>query len=194
MAEMTGAETARETSPGSANRDLIAELIRDVPDFPKPGVTFKDITPLLASPAGLAAAIEELVRITPPNIDVVLGMEARGFIFAAPVALALGAGFVPVRKPGKLPNDVYSESFSLEYGEETLTVHTDAVLPGARVLVIDDVLATGGTIGATANLVHRLGAELVAVAVLLELEFLGGRQTVRELGTDAVSSVISVVG
>lgn len=179
---------------GQANRELITELIRDVPDFPKPGVVFKDITPLLASPTGFAAAIEELVRIAPPDIDVVLGMEARGFIFAAPVALALGAGFVPVRKPGKLPSDVYSESFSLEYGEETLTVHTDAVLPGARVLVIDDVLATGGTIGATANLVHRLGAELVAVSVLIELEFLGGRQRVHEFGTDGVSCVISVAG
>ena len=183
-----------ETGQSEANRNLIVELIRDIPDFPKPGVTFKDITPLLASPAGFAAAIEELVRLAPPDIDVVLGMEARGFIFAAPVALALGAGFVPVRKPGKLPSEVYSESFSLEYGAETLTVHTDAVLPGARVLVIDDVLATGGTIGATANLVQRLGAELVSVSVLIELEFLGGRETVHQLGTEGVSSVISVAG
>ena len=127
-----------------ANRALIASLIRDIPDFPKPGVVFKDITPLLASAAGYRAAIAELAASAPSGIDVVVGMEARGFIFAGPVALELGAGFVPVRKPGKLPGDVYTQTFSLEYGDETLAVHTDAVMPGAKVLVIDDVLATGG--------------------------------------------------
>ena len=135
---------------------LITSLIRDVPDFPSPGVVFKDITPLLSSAQGLTAAVDDLVAAAPPAIDVVVGMEARGFIFAAPVALALGAGFVPVRKPGKLPGPTYSETFSLEYGQETLTVHRDAIRPGARVLVIDDVLATGGTIGATAGLGRAL--------------------------------------
>jgi adenine phosphoribosyltransferase len=172
------------------NQALVASLIRDVPDFPKPGVVFKDITPLLASPTGYRAAIDELVASAPPNIDVVVGMEARGFIFAAPVALALGAGFVPVRKPGKLPGDVYSQTFSLEYGDETLTVHSDAITEGARVLVIDDVLATGGTVGATAALISRLGAELVHVAVLIELSFLPGRAQLAKLGIEAPSAVL----
>lgn len=181
---MPGAEAGSE-------RQLIAERIRDVPDFPKPGVVFKDITPLLADPAAFAASISELVRISPADIDIVVGMEARGFIFGAPVALALGAGFVPVRKPGKLPGPTMQETFALEYGSETLTVHADAILPGARVLVIDDVLATGGTIAATAALVNRLGAELVHVSVLLELDFLHGRQRLAEAGIDAVSAVIT---
>ena len=175
-----------------ANKALISSLIRDIPDFPKPGVLFKDITPLLASAAGYRAAISELAASAPSGIDVVVGMEARGFIFAGPVALELGAGFVPVRKPGKLPGDVYTQTFSLEYGDETLAVHTDAILPGAKVLVIDDVLATGGTIGATAALVNRLGAELVAVSVLLELSFLGGREHLAGLGIDNTTAVITV--
>ncbi|PFG16739.1 adenine phosphoribosyltransferase [Propionicimonas paludicola] len=176
----------------AANKALISSLIRDIPDFPKPGVLFKDITPLLASAAGYRAAISELAASAPAGIDVVVGMEARGFIFAGPVALELGAGFVPVRKPGKLPGDVYTQTFSLEYGDETLAVHTDAILPGAKVLVIDDVLATGGTIGATAALVNRLGAELVAVSVLLELSFLGGREHLAGLGIDNTTAVITV--
>lgn len=174
------------------NQQLILDLITDIPDFPKPGVVFKDITPLLGSPAGFKAAIDELVALAPPRIDVVVGMEARGFILAAPVAVALGAGFVPVRKPGKLPGDVYAEQFALEYGHETLQVKTDAVLPGARVLVVDDVLATGGTVGATAALVNRLGAELVHVAVLMELSFLPGREKLAELGIDNCSAVVTV--
>ncbi len=173
------------------NKQLIRDLIADIPDFPKPGVTFFDITPLLASPDGLRAAVAELVALAPDGIDVVVGMEARGFILAAPVALELGAGFVPVRKPGKLPGDLYAEQFALEYGHETLTIKTDAVLPGARVLVIDDVLATGGTVGATAALVHRLGAELVHVAVLMELDSLPGGEKLDELGI-GYSAVITV--
>ncbi len=176
---------------GRDNQQLIRDLVADIPDFPKPGVTFKDITPLLASPQGLRAAITELVALAPERIDVVVGMEARGFILAAPVAVELGAGFVPVRKPGKLPGDLYSEQFALEYGHETLTIKTDAVLPGARVLVVDDVLATGGTVGATAALVNRLGAELVHVAVLMELGFLPGRAKLAELGI-GYSAVITV--
>ena len=121
--------------------NLISSLIADVPDWPKPGVVFKDITPLLASPEGFRQAVDAIVASAPEAIDVVVGMEARGFIFAAPVALALGAGFVPVRKPGKLPRPVLSESFDLEYGTATLTMHADALVTGARVLVVDDVLA-----------------------------------------------------
>ena len=174
------------------NQRLILDLIADIPDFPKPGVVFKDITPMLASPTGFQAAVDELVALAPPRIDVVVGMEARGFILAAPVAIALGAGFVPVRKPGKLPGEVYAEQFALEYGHETLQVKTDAILPGKRVLVVDDVLATGGTVGATAALINRLGAELVHVAVLMELSFLAGREKLDELGIDSCSAVLTV--
>jgi adenine phosphoribosyltransferase len=179
-------------SASELNRALIASLIRDVPDFPKPGIVFKDITPLLASARGYRAAITELVATAPAGVDVVVGMEARGFIFAGPVALELGAGFVPVRKPGKLPGDVYTQTFSLEYGDETLAVHTDAIAPGARVLIIDDVLATGGTVGATAALIRRLGAELVHVSVLLELGFLGGRAHLASQSIDEPSAVLSI--
>jgi adenine phosphoribosyltransferase len=174
------------------NQQLVASLIRDVADFPKPGVLFKDITPLIASAAGYRAAVEELAAMAPPRIDVVVGMEARGFIFAGPVALELGAGFVPVRKPGKLPGKVYTESFALEYGTESLAVHADAILPGARVLVIDDVLATGGTVGATVKLVERLGAELVHVGVVMELSFLGGRERLASVGVTDCSAVLTV--
>ncbi len=174
------------------NQQLVASLIRDVADFPKPGVLFKDITPLIASAAGYRAAVEELAAMAPPRIDVVVGMEARGFIFAGPVALELGAGFVPVRKPGKLPGKVFTESFALEYGTESLAVHADAILPGARVLVIDDVLATGGTVGATVKLVERLGAELVHIAVVMELSFLGGREHLASVGVTDCTAVLTV--
>ncbi len=171
---------------------VVSRLIRDVPDFPKPGVVFKDITPLLADPEGFSAAIDLLVASAPANIDVVMGMEARGFLFAAPVALALGAGLVPVRKPGKLPGSTISETFALEYGRETLTVHEDAAEPGSRVMIVDDVLATGGTVGATAHLCSRLGAELVHVSVVMELGFLGGRRHLESVGVNAVSAVVSI--
>ncbi|HMR48698.1 MAG TPA: adenine phosphoribosyltransferase [Arachnia sp.] len=170
----------------------LSSLVHDVADYPKPGVLFKDITPLLASARGFQETIDHLVDGAPPRIDLVLGMEARGFIFAAPVALALGAGFVPVRKPGKLPGELYCESFELEYGQETLTMRADAVGPGARVLVIDDVLATGGTVSATAGLVAQSGAELVAVSVVVELSALGGRQRLSEAGIDQVTSLLQV--
>ncbi len=176
----------------TARLDKLRALIRDVPDFPEPGVVFKDITPLLASPHGFQASIEELVASAPEDIDVVVGMEARGFIFAAPVALALGAGFVPVRKPGKLPGDVISQAFDLEYGSAELNVHRDAIVSGARVLVVDDVLATGGTVGATAKLLEQLGADLVHVSVLLELGFLGGRERLEALGITDCSAVLRV--
>jgi len=176
----------------NTNQTLVRELIRDVPDWPVDGVVFKDITPLLAAPHGLQAAVDELVSLAPADIDVVVGMEARGFIFAAPVALRLGAGFVPVRKPGKLPGAVDEEAFSLEYGSQVLTIHTDALWPGARVMIVDDVLATGGTVGATASLIKRQGAELVHVAVVMELGFLDGRRALAGMGVDAVSAVVTV--
>ena len=169
---------------------LVASCIKNVPDFPRPGVIFKDITPLLACPQAYRASIDALVELAGTDVDVVVGMEARGFMFAAPVALQLGVGFVPVRKPGKLPRDVYSETFDLEYGQDTLTVHQDAISPGARVLVVDDVLATGGTIGATAKLIQHLGADLVHVVVLLELGFLAGREHLAGLGIEDVSALL----
>jgi adenine phosphoribosyltransferase len=168
------------------------DLIRDIPDFPEPGVTFKDITPLIGSPGGFSAVITDLVQRLPKHIDVVVGMEARGFIFGAPVALALGTGFVPVRKPGKLPSEVITTSYDLEYGTTSLSVHTDAIGEGAKVLIVDDVLATGGTIAATADLVKQLGAELVAVAVVMELDFLGGRKYLSERGIDEVITLTHV--
>lgn len=176
----------------TAQTELISSLITDVPDFPKPGVVFKDITPLLASPTGFKATVDALVDSAPGPIDVVVGMEARGFIFAAPVAAQLGAGFVPVRKPGKLPREVFEERFALEYGTETLTVHRDAIKPGARVMVVDDVLATGGTIGATAALLRRLDVNLVHVAVVMELSFLEGRKLLDENGIDSFSTILTV--
>lgn len=171
---------------------LIESLIADVPDFPKPGVTFKDITGLLASPNGFQAVVTELVESAPEDVDVVVGMEARGFIFAAPVALALGAGFVPVRKPGKLPRDVFEATYDLEYGTETLNIHADSIPPGARVLVIDDVLATGGTVGATAELLKRVGADLVQVSVVMELGFLEGRERLLGRGIDRFHALLTV--
>lgn len=171
-------------------RDMIASLIADVPDWPQPGVVFKDITPLLASPGGFSAAITELVSISPREVDLVIGMEARGFIFAAPVALALGAGFAPVRKPGKLPRVADTEMFDLEYGQAELSLPLHSVRPGMRVLIVDDVLATGGTLGATAALVRRAGAEVVGVSVLLELGFLGGRAALAGR-VDEISAVVA---
>ena len=168
----------------------LGALVVDVPDFPQPGVTFKDITPLVASAEGLAAAVEGLVRAAPDGIDVVVGMEARGFLFAVPVALALGVGFVPVRKPGKLPRPCVSVTYDLEYGTETLTMHVDALRPGARVLVVDDVLATGGTVVATAGLVEQLGATVAHVAVVVELEFLHGRELLARHGLHEVTALI----
>ncbi len=174
----------------SERTQTFADLIHDVPDFPKPGVGFKDISPLLRSPSGFADAVAAMVAASPDDVDVVLGMEARGFIFGAPVALALGAGFVPVRKPGKLPRETVSESYDLEYGSNTLAVHADAITPGTRVLVVDDVLATGGTILATAGLVNQLGGELVQTTVLLELAFLGGRAHLAAHGLTDVQAVL----
>ncbi len=169
--------------------DLMA-LVRDVPDFPQPGIVFKDITPLLADPAGLAEVIR---RLAEPYLDLgvtkVVGMEARGFLLAAPVALALGAGVVPVRKPGKLPREVHALAYDLEYGSATLEIHQDAFTVDDRVLLLDDVLATGGTAAATRSLLDRTGTQVVGLAVLMELTFLKGRSQLPGLDVHAVLTV-----
>jgi adenine phosphoribosyltransferase len=164
---------------------LLTRLIRDVADFPSPGVVFKDVSPLLADPDGFAAVVTAMAA---PGrdaggataVDKVVGLEARGFIFGAPVALALGAGFVPVRKAGKLPGATHQVSYALEYGEAVVEIHRDALQPGDRVLVVDDVLATGGTAAAARTLVEASGASVTAVSVLLELAFLRGRAALGE--------------
>ena len=154
-------------------------LIRDVPDWPEPGVVFKDITPLLADPKGLAWAVDRLYEpFAGKGIDLVAGIESRGFIFAVGVARALGAGFIPVRKPGKLPRPTLRREYELEYGSDAVEMHVDAAQAGHRVLVIDDVLATGGTMSATCELFAETGADVVAAAVLVELAFLDGAQRV----------------
>ena len=173
---------------------LLRSLVRDVPDFPRPGVVFKDITPLLADHDGLAAVVEAVAaagRAADGSVvvDKVVGMEARGFILAAPVAMALGVGFVPVRKPGKLPGATYAVSYALEYGEATLEVHEDAIEDGERVLLVDDVLATGGTADATRQLVERCGGVPHALSVLIELSFLHGRDAVGDLDVRALQTV-----
>ena len=159
---------------GTGVAELIAARVRDIPDYPKPGIVFKDITPLLADGAAFQAVVAGLARGHGP-VDKVVGIEARGFILAAAAACELGAGFVPVRKQGRLPGPTYAQSYELEYGNATVEVHQDAFSPGERVLVIDDVLATGGTAQATATLVRRAGAEIVGIAIIMELTFLGGR-------------------
>ena len=157
--------------------ERLKERIRDVPDFPQPGITFKDITPLLADPIAFSTVIDLIVvQFGRGSVDKVVGIEARGFILASPVAYHFGAGFVPVRKAGKLPWETQSAEYELEYGSETLEIHTDAFHPGERVLIVDDVLATGGTSQATAELVERIGGKVVGIACLIELEFLHGRE------------------
>jgi adenine phosphoribosyltransferase len=159
---------------------LIAEHVRDVPDYPKPGVLFKDITPLLGEPDAFGDVVEAMAALFGP-VDKVVGIEARGFILAAPVAYEIRAGFVPVRKQGKLPSVTLAQHYDLEYGSATLEVHQDAFVPGEQVLIVDDVLATGGTARATAALVNRAGARVVGVAVLMELSFLKGRAAIGDL-------------
>jgi adenine phosphoribosyltransferase len=153
----------------------IRDRIRDVPDFPAPGVIFKDITPLLADATAFAQVVEGFAAPYRGVVDLVVGIEARGFILAAPVALALGAGFVPIRKAGKLPHTTIGAAYALEYGTAEIEVHTDGIRPGQRVLVVDDVLATGGTAAAACELVERSGGLVTALSVLLELTFLLGR-------------------
>jgi adenine phosphoribosyltransferase len=156
--------------------DQIEALIRDVPDFPEPGIVFKDITPVLADPLAFSTIIDLIVvHFGRGNVDKVVGIEARGFILGAPVAYHFGAGVIPVRKKGKLPHDTIDEEYALEYGTAVLEIHKDAVRPGERVLVVDDVLATGGTAKAAANLVERIGGKVCGIATLIELDFLHGR-------------------
>ncbi len=170
---------------------LAADHIRAIEDWPEPGVTFRDITPLLADPAGLAGTVDALAGIaaTWGPIDKVVGIEARGFVLAPPVAMRLGAGFVPVRKAGKLPAAVESRTYDLEYGSATVEIHRDAIVTGERVLVLDDVLATGGTLAAARDLVTSLGGQVVGQLVLVELSSLGGRA---RLGTQTpTASLVS---
>jgi len=155
---------------------LAEALIRDVPDFPTPGILFKDITPVLKSPAAfreIVNVIADYARDLKP--DIVVGIESRGFVFGAPIALALDAGFVPIRKKGKLPHITLYEEYSLEYGTNTVEIHSDAISPGQRALVVDDLLATGGTARAAASLIERLGGTIVAFTFVIELGFLNGR-------------------
>src|SRR5450631_835678 len=160
--------------------EQIRKLIRDVPDFPKPGIMFRDITPLLADPAGLALSIELLANpFRGKHVDLVVGAESRGFIFGTAVACCLSAGFALVRKPNKLPHKRISKTYDLEYGTDTLEMHEDAIVRGQRVLIVDDVLATGGTMKACCELVDHLGGELVGIAVLIELAGLNGRDKVK---------------
>jgi adenine phosphoribosyltransferase len=161
--------------------------IRDIPDFPKPGIVFKDITPLLADGPAFHGVIDGFVERYRGRADMVLGIESRGFIIGAPVAYALGAGLAVVRKPGKLPSDIYAAQYALEYGHDSLEIHRDAFGHPCRVLIVDDLLATGGTAGATVELVERLGGEVVACAFVIELAFLKGRQ---RLHPHPVSSII----
>lgn len=169
---------------------LIQERIRDIPDYPKPGVMFKDITPLLADHVAFAGVVDSIVNHHGRGtIDKIVGIEARGFILAAPVAYHFGAGFVPVRKKGKLPAATREETYDLEYGNETIEIHSDALQAGERVLIVDDVLATGGTAGAATELVRRCGGDVVGLSVLLELSFLRGRD---KLGNLDVHSLVTV--
>jgi adenine phosphoribosyltransferase len=168
----------------SQSRPTLADIeraIRNIPDFPKPGIQFKDITPVLADAALFSGCIDLLTeKFKPGSVDAVVGIDARGFIFAAAAAVKLQAGFVPVRKKGKLPYQTHEQQYALEYGTATVAVHVDALKPGSRVLLIDDLLATGGTAAAAAALVGRLGAQILEISFLIELGFLGGRQKLKD--------------
>ncbi|HXH64192.1 MAG TPA: adenine phosphoribosyltransferase [Mariprofundaceae bacterium] len=166
----------------------LRDYVRDVPDFPKPGIIFKDITPLLADGDAFSAAISELSCFVPRDVDIVVGVESRGFIFGAALAQQMGLGMVPVRKPGKLPADVHAVDYELEYGMDRLEIHRDALSGGHKVVIVDDLLATGGTARATVELVQALGARVAACLFVIELGFLKGRE---RLGDVSVSSLIT---
>jgi len=172
------------------NIERIENLIRNIPDFPKPGIQFKDITTLLGSPGGFEAAVNEMLRLSPEDIDVVAAIESRGFLFGAPMALAMQVPFVPIRKPGKLPGAVYEQSFDLEYGSSVLSMHQDALKPGQRVLLVDDLLASGGTLIAAAKLIELGGASVEHTTVLIELAELPGRETLSANGLTSLASVV----
>ncbi|MGK0186614.1 MAG: adenine phosphoribosyltransferase [Verrucomicrobiales bacterium] len=172
-----------------ADIDKLNSGIRDVPDFPKPGILFKDITPVLGDPELWDIAMTALIETAgDTHIDKVVGIDARGFIFGAAVADRIKAGFVPIRKKGKLPYQTYEREYALEYGEETIQVHQDAIAPGENVLLVDDLLATGGTAAAAAELIEKLGGNLVGFAFLIELEFLKGRNNLKS--TSPVHSIL----
>ena len=168
----------------------IESLVRAIPDFPIPGILFRDITPLLKDAKGFKAAVDLFVdKYKGQEIDYVVAIEARGYMLGAPLAYSIGAGFVPVRKPGKLPGTKFTEEYALEYGTNSLEIHDDAIGHGQRVLVVDDLLATGGTAAATARLLERLGAQITSFAFLIELSFLDGRSTLEALGHDVTSFI-----
>ncbi|WP_045878282.1 adenine phosphoribosyltransferase [Pseudofrankia sp. DC12] len=186
---MTSIDTPQDAALAAATEALRTH-VRDVHDFPQPGVVFKDITPLLATPAAFGAVIGALAETARRvGATVIAGIEARGFLLAAPVADRVGAGIVPIRKQGKLPGRTVAESYALEYGTATLEIHHDAVGPGERVLIVDDVLATGGTAAAAANLICHGGAEVLGLAVLMELTFLAGRERIPSLDVTALLTV-----
>jgi adenine phosphoribosyltransferase len=174
------------SDPVELDTSALMALVRDVPDFPQAGIIFRDITPLLGNGAALRSAVDALAGLY-QDIDSVIGIESRGFILGAPVAYALGVGMVPVRKLGRLPRPTERADYALEYGTNTVEIHADALRPGERVLIIDDVLATGGTAAATAKLVERLGGQVVGIAVLIELPDLGGRERLTDY---AVTSLL----
>ncbi|MDE3720208.1 adenine phosphoribosyltransferase [Nocardiopsis sp. N85] len=183
---------AHDNTPADTAVDLdeILARIRDIPDFPRPGILFKDITPLLADHAALAGTVTGLAApFRDAGVDRVVGLEARGFIFGAPVALTLGAGFVPARKAGKLPAAVIEQPYDLEYGTATVEVHADAITAGSRVLIVDDVLATGGTGRAAVDLVRKAGGTVVGFSVLMELTALRGRERLSDVEPHALLSV-----
>jgi len=166
----------------------LRDYIRDVPDFPKPGIVFKDITPLLADGDAFAAAVSALACHVPPDADAIVGIESRGFIFGAALAQQTGLGLIPVRKPGKLPAGVHGIDYELEYGMDRLEIHRDALNPGHKAVIVDDLLATGGTMRATVDLVRKLGAEVAACLFVIELPFLGGQKLLRDV---KINSLIS---
>lgn len=169
---------------------LIKDSIKTIPDYPKPGILFRDVTSLLEDPKAYAESIKLLAdRYRDAGVTKVVGTEARGFLFGAPVALVLGVGFVPVRKPGKLPRETISENYDLEYGTDSLEIHVDAIQPGEKILVIDDLLATGGTIEATAKLIRRLGGEVTDAAFIINLPELGGEKRLNSLNINCYSLV-----
>ena len=163
--------------------ERLRSLIRDVPNFPKPGIMFRDFTPLLKDPAALALAVELMANpFRGQHVDLVAGAESRGFIFGTAIAQSLSAGFIPIRKPGKLPSSKASMAYDLEYGTDTVEMHTDAIAPGQRVLIVDDLLATGGTMEACCKLVKSLGATIAGITVLIELKSLPGQAKIKEFG------------
>ena len=169
--------------------DELAKAIRTIPDFPQPGIQFKDITPVLADARLFAGCIDQLAApFQRGDVDAIVGIDARGFIFAAAVALKLGCGFVPVRKKGKLPYQTYEQSYQLEYGSNTIAIHVDAVKPGSRVLLVDDLLATGGTAAAAATLLRKVGANILEISFFIELGFLNGREKLKGFPVRALVS------